>query len=189
MAKVSFFCFRIKGSVQKELRSLEERRAEMQRQVAAFVRKIDELKIDATRKTTDLEKLRISIEQARTARVELAERNTPEVRPPLRLTSTPKDNFLAGKFEHSNVCTFGTCFDLSRCPLTSGFPVYFYNNIYGWTSTKDGYGYLNPDPDKACLFVVSYNPAADLFNPEKDLSYWKGRILISVSNKYQFLAG
>ena len=69
-------------------------------------------------------------------------------------------------------CTFGSCFDLSRCPISSGFPVYFYNNLYGWTSTKDGYGYLTNNPDEACLFVVSYHPESKL--NLQDLPYWKG---------------
>ena len=85
---------RIKGSVQKELRSLEEKRTEMQRQTTSLVNKIDELKKEATKHNTELEKLRMSLEQAHVAQIELAERNTPELRPPLRLTAGPKDNFI-----------------------------------------------------------------------------------------------
>ena len=63
----------------------------------------------------------------------------PKLRPPLKLLATAKDNFY-GQMSLDNLpskkCTFGSCFDLSRCPLSSGFPVYFYNNLYGWTSTK-----------------------------------------------------
>ena len=81
----------------------------------------------------------ILCKQAKAAQIELAERNTPELRPPLKLLANAKDNFY-GQMSLDNLpskkCTFGSCFDLSRCPLSSGFPVYFYNNLYGWTSTK-----------------------------------------------------
>ena len=91
----------------------------------------------------------------------------------LRLRATPKDNFIDEVLETGPPkCTFGSCFDLSRCPISSGFPVYFYNNLYGWTSTKDGYGYLTNNPDEACLFVVSYHPGSKL--NLQDLPYWKG---------------
>ena len=80
----------------------------------------------------------ILCKQAKAAQIELAERNTPELRPPLKLLATAKDNFYGhlSLDDMPSKCTFGSCFDLSRCPLSSGFPVYFYNNLYGWTSTK-----------------------------------------------------
>ena len=62
--------------------------------------------------------------------IELAERNTPELRPPLKLLATAKDNFIEHRRQDPSTCSFGSCFDLSRCPLSSGFPVYFYNNLY-----------------------------------------------------------
>lgn len=170
--------------MQKELRNLEQKRSEMQRQISAFVRKIDELKLDATRQTTELEKLRVSITQARTAQVELAERNTPELRPPIRLRALPSDNFMSVSTKSDDVsCSFGTCFDLTRCPLSSGFPVYFYNNVFGWTSTKDGFGYAISDPDEACLFVAAFHPNDANF--KENFAYWKGdgrnHILIDVT--------
>ena len=149
--------FRIKKSVQKELLDLEKSRTDMQKQINALKKEIEEVKIDATKDKTDLEKLRVSLKQAKAAQIELAERNTPELRPPLKLLPNSKDNFLSPILQNPSKCTFGLCFDLSRCPLSSGFPVYFYNNVYGWTSTKDGYGYLTNNPDEACLFVVSYH--------------------------------
>lgn len=162
---------RIKSSVQKDLIKLEEKRSDLQKQMAALVNKIEDLKKDATKQTTELEKLRISIEQAKTAQIELAERNTPELRPPLKLTAL-NSSHASNSIRSStpNNCSFGSCFDLTRCPLSSGFPVYFYNNVYGWTSTKDGYGYLTNDPGEACLFVVSYHPALVL----EQLKYWNG---------------
>ena len=143
--------------------SLEKRRSEMQKQMIALEKEIEEVKVDATKHKTELEKLRVSLQQAKAAQIELAERNTPELRPPLKLLANVKDNFIGQIKGNPSTCTFGSCFDLSRCPLSSGFPVYFYNNLYSWTSTKDGYGYLTNNPDEACLFVVSYDPESGNF--------------------------
>ena len=172
---------RIKSSVQKELRGLEEKRNDLLKQISQLDATRDDLKDKATKETHELAKLRMNIEQAYAAQKELAERNTPELRPPLRLRASPKDNFLAPPYHESQDCTLGTCLDFARCPLSSGFPVYFYNNVYGWTSTKDGYGYLTTNPDEACLFVVSYHDQVDL----QSLTFWKGdgrnHILIDIN--------
>ena len=158
---------RIKESVQKELRDVEQKRSSDLKQDSELVRIIDEHKMEATRAKTELDMLRLKIEQARFAQKELAERNTPELRPPLRLMALPKDNFIAENI--ATECGFERCFDLARCPLSSGYPIYFYNNIFGWTSTKDGYGYSIKNPDEACLFVGAFDERS-LY----DFLFWKG---------------
>ena len=188
---------RIKASVQKELRSLEQKRSEMQRQVRGLETTIADLKTNADKQRLELEKMRVSLEQARTARIELAERNTPELRPPLRILAKPDKDVIARQdFSHSEVCSFGACFDLSRCSLSSEFPVFFYNNLYGWTSTKDGFGYKTNRPEEACLFVASYDPASGLtFDQFKNkfLSHWNGdgrnHVVIDVSISEQESSG
>ena len=52
------------------------------------------------------------------------------------------------------------CFDWSRCPISSGFPVYFYKNDMdnenSWVvSVGIKSGYRTRNPEEACLFVVS----------------------------------
>ena len=172
---------RIKGSVQKELRGLEEKRNDLLKQISQLETTRDNLKTKATSETHALDKLRISIEQAEQAQKELAERNTPELRPPLRLQAKVQDNYIAAQKTDPGDCRTSTCLDYARCPLSSGFPVYFYNNVYGWTSTKDGYGYSTSNPDEACLFVVAYHDKLDL----SSLTYWKGdgrnHILIDIN--------
>lgn len=160
---------RIKTSVQKELRHLEERRTEMQKQVTAFVRKIEELKAEATQYQMELDKLRMSIEQARTARLELAERNTPEIRPPLRLLASKEEANYKAKPYLNKCSSMGQCFDLSRCSISSGFPVYTYNHDDWMTSDKETFGYMTDNPDKACLYVVT-NRIKDF----EQLSHWNG---------------
>ena len=172
---------RIKGSVQTELRGLEEKRNDLLKQISQLETTRDDLKSKATIENHALDKLRMNIEQAEQAQKELAERNTPELRPPLRLQAKIQDNYLGTPYADPEGCTTSTCLDFARCPLSSGFPVYFYNNVYGWTSTKDGYGYSTSNPDEACLFVVAYHDQLDL----SALTYWKGdgrnHILIDIN--------
>ena len=61
-------------------------------------------------------------------------------------------------------CTMNSesqCFDWSRCPISSGYPIYFYENDSmddenGWAnSVGRKSGYFTSDPNEACLFVVS----------------------------------
>ena len=51
------------------------------------------------------------------------------------------------------------CFDWSRCPISSGFPIYFYENMANddnsWVHEVGRIsGYYTEDPDEACLYVV-----------------------------------
>ena len=160
---------RIKDSVLKELRDLEQQRSEKIRQVSDLDDKLKELKEEATKEKFELDGLKVKVEQAKFALKELAERNTPELIPPLRLKPNIKDNYVANDdFREASKCDFGQCFDWTRCPISSGFPVYFYNNMYGWTSTKRGFGYLTNSSEEACLFVGSANQQLP------DLHSWKG---------------
>ena len=52
---------RIKQSVSVELRGLEGKRKEVQAQVSAFHRKIEELRVEATKEQLALERLRVTI--------------------------------------------------------------------------------------------------------------------------------
>jgi hypothetical protein len=58
----------------------------------------------------------VSIAQAQMLQKELAERNNPEVLPPLRLVSGPETNFVAKDpgARFTDGCTMGRCFDLTR---------------------------------------------------------------------------
>ena len=158
---------RIKESVQKELRDVEQKRSSDLKQDSELVRIIEEHKMEATRAKTELDMLRLKIEQARFAQKELAERNTPELRPPLRLRAIPKDNYEAkiGPSFKPTECDIERCFDLARCPLSSGYPIYFYENLFEFT--KDSYSTNNPD--EACLFVGSFDHRT-LY----DFLFWKG---------------
>ena len=183
---------RIKHSVLTELRYIEQDRAEKLKQKSEMDRLINKLKGQATREQSELEKLRVSISQAHMLQKELAERNNPEVLPPLRILSALSNNYIASDHGTLEKCSMGKCFDLARCPLSSGFPVYFYQNSeLTWMNDGDGFGYKSEDPRTACLFVsvVDFNLENDF---SKDLKYWKGdgrnHLLVDISSSSEITA-
>lgn len=154
-----------------ELRELEARRQKLQFDIGGYNQRIDELKQELLRQQTELDRLKISVEQAQVAQQEAVLRNTPELALPKTLhpakvpaRSAPIPNQL------SRECQMSTCFDHSRCSLTSGFPVYLYDpdrypvvadgfEVDGFlkTTIKQTFGYnvhLTADPKVACLFLV-----------------------------------
>ena len=136
-------------------------------QIASFADIIEENNTTATRKKWELEKLQITIEQAKLTHKELSERNTPELLPPLRMTAglqNPVTNNPHLPVNAESSCTMNSeyqCFDWSRCPISSGFPIYFYekenmDDENEWViSVGRKSGYFTSNPDEACLFVVS----------------------------------
>ena len=133
-------------------------------QITDFSRIIDESKAEATRRQVKLEKLNSNIAQAKLAYQDLSERNTPELLPPLRITAGVQNNVFESPntLETALSCTMTKrkCFDWSRCPISSGFPIYFYqeaiNEENSWVISGGlKSGYLTSNPNSACLFVVS----------------------------------
>lgn len=123
------------------------------------------------RQQTELDRLKISVEQAKVAQQEAVLRNTPELALPKTLHPQrvpPKNSPIPQSMVHT--CKMSSCFDHSRCSLTSGFPVYLYDpdtypvtsagfEVDGFlkTTIKQTFGY-NPhfttDPKIACIFLV-----------------------------------
>lgn len=60
-----------------ELRELESRRQKLQSDISQYNQKIEELKQELLREQTELERLKISVEQAQVAQREAVQRNTP----------------------------------------------------------------------------------------------------------------
>lgn len=116
---------RIKVSVNNELRDLSAKRQRLQVEVSSLTQKIDELKQELLHQQTDLDRLKISVEQAQVAQREAVERNTPELAPPKRILVDSVPIVLPSTVPLS--CRMYNCFDHSRCALTSGFPVYLYD--------------------------------------------------------------
>lgn len=175
---------RIKGSVSTELRDLEAKRQRLQSEVVLYAHKIESLKLELGRQQAELNKLKLSVEQAQVAQKEALQRNSPELAPPLALIPVNPSVHLDPPGSNNPPCTMATCFDHSRCPLTSSFPVYLYDtsqslaSIFLKTAVSQTVGY-NPhftlDASKACIFLVLLGEGA---SPElhklKDLPYWSG---------------
>lgn len=136
-----------------------------------YNQKIDELKQELSRQQTELDRLKISVEQAQVAQREAVLRNTPELalpRPLFPKTKPVQNPPISIKIVTN--CKMSICFDHSRCSLTSGFPVYLYDpdtlsvvndgyDVDGFlrTTIKQTLGYnahLTKDPKQACVFIV-----------------------------------
>lgn len=162
---------RIKGTVSLELRELESRRQKLQFDISSYSSKIDELKQELSRQQTELDRLKISVEQAQFAQREAVLRNTPELALPRALYSAaiPK-TYPSPARDTTKACKMASCFDHSRCSLTSGFPVYLYDShahkvvnddyeVDGFlkTTVKQTFGFnghLTSDPKAACVFFI-----------------------------------
>ena len=173
------------ASVHDELRDLEARRRGLQTEAASLARRIDDLKAEAARKQTELERLKLSIGQAEVAHREILERNQPEVRLPARLRPAPHDAVLAPP-GRADLCSVYSCVDFARCPLASGFPVYVYplasdEGVSASLTRTFGYNpHVTDRPDDACLFVyvVAEADAAlgaqHLAQTLARLAHWRG---------------
>lgn len=163
--------YRIKGSVSSELRDMESKRQKLQQELQAYTKNIEQLKFELNHYQTELNRLKISVEQAQVAQREALEQNTPELALPKRLipNQLPAIYPSLSKSAVKN-CRMFSCFDHSRCALTSGFPVYLYDpdqftvmhsnwDVDGFlkTTLKQALGYnphLTGDPKEACVFLV-----------------------------------
>lgn len=150
---------------------MESRRQKLQTDISIYNQKIDEIKQDLLRQQTELDRLKISVEQAQVAQREAVQRNTPELAlpKPMYASRLPIENPSITDAV-SKSCKMSTCFDHSRCSLTSGFPVYLYNpdeitivndgfDIDGFlkTTIKELFSqnaHMTDDPKRACVFLV-----------------------------------
>lgn len=162
---------KIKSTVAAELRELEAKRQKLMSDISNYNSKIDELKQELSRQQTELNRLKISVEQAQVAQREAILRNTPE----LALPSPIYPNVLPRinkpiSYAEFQLCKMSNCFDHSRCSITSSFPIFLYDpdktmvvnqgfEIDGFlkTTIKQTLGYnahLTKDPKIACIFLV-----------------------------------
>uniref|UniRef100_A0A2A4K6I9 glucuronosyl-galactosyl-proteoglycan 4-alpha-N-acetylglucosaminyltransferase n=1 Tax=Heliothis virescens TaxID=7102 RepID=A0A2A4K6I9_HELVI len=161
---------RIKASVSTELRELEAKRGRLQREAAAASAKADSAKAEHARAAAELQRLRVSADQARIAQLEAIRRDSPELAPPLQILPSQPPPVLPPIEQSSEVhCRMFSCFDHSRCSLTSGFPVYLYDpDIYAplagaevdgflKTTLRQTLGYnthITRNPNEACIYLV-----------------------------------
>ncbi|KAL1494285.1 hypothetical protein ABEB36_009908 [Hypothenemus hampei] len=162
---------RIRSSVLKELRNIEKKRQQFKQELQSYSKNIEELKLELAHQQTNLNRLKISVEQAQVAMHEALQQNTPDLALPERLLPDTVPPYLPPiPRNRSRNCKMFTCFDHSRCSLTSGFPVFLYDpDQYpvmndGWdvdgflkTTLKQVLGYnphLTQNPAEACIYLV-----------------------------------
>jgi len=159
---------RIKDSVQGELRSLEQKRASMQSEIQNLGSKIEKLQMDSSKESKELERLRVSVQQVKMQQQEYIQRNTPDIAPPLPLLASKLPGY--GPSSSENTCTLSSCFDYSRCSVTSQFPIFIYPSTSLSHLDLGSIPYLTEDPSTACLFVSLFDSEDQLHN----LDYWGG---------------
>ena len=207
---------RIKASVNQELRDLEERRSRLHREVTGYSSHIQQLQSEYEKTANELQKLKLNIQNTKLEQAEIAQRNLPDIKAPKRILPSnivedDSKNWMQGRSQ-KNACTLHSCFDYSRCSLTSHFPVYFYTpeqfalpqgiklDSFIRDSVNHAFGYsphLTYDPQTACVYVVLIGDIASggtvqakiLENYLKKLPYWHGdgrnHILLHVSRRLQ----
>lgn len=125
--------------------------------------------------------MRVSAEQARIAQIEAIARDSPELAPPFQiLPSSPPPTLPSINNLVEQYCRMHSCFDHSRCSLTSGFPVYLYDpdayaplinaEVDGFlkTTLRQTLGYnahFTNNPNEACIFLVLVGEAFSLQKP------------------------
>ena len=156
---------------------------------------MEDLKTDYTHQQIELERLRVSVEQAQYAQKEVQEKNSPHINPPKRILPSLEDStFIApASLRGIQSCRTHLCFDFSRCSLTSGFPVYFYHpdDFGSWTASEQLVKsaitealninvHITFDPAIACIYVVlvgGITEQKDTSSLEKylqSLTHWNG---------------
>lgn len=186
---------RIRESVSEELLQLEAKRQELNGEIARLNLRIEACKRSIDSAKQDLLQLKNVISQTEHSYKELMAQNQPKLSLPVRLLPDKDDPGLPPP-KSARFCRLRSCFDYSRCPLTSGFPVYVYETTsYPWGSyidplVKQAFAssvksniYITDNPSIACLYVVLVGEILDSFSPPpspselekqlKALPYWR----------------
>ncbi|XP_034277170.1 exostosin-like 3 [Pantherophis guttatus] len=157
---------RIRESVSEELLQLEAKRQELNSEIAKLNLKIEACKKSIENAKQDLLQLKNVISQTEHSYKELMAQNQPKLSLPIRLLPDKDDSSFPMPKSNRN-CRLHNCFDYSRCPLTSGFPVYVYNSDQfnfgssldplikqAFESTVRTNIYVTENANIACLYIV-----------------------------------
>lgn len=198
---------RIRESVSEELLQLEAKRQELNSEIAKLNLKIEACKKSIENAKQDLLQLKNVISQTEHSYKELMAQNQPKLSLPIRLLPDKDDAGLPPP-KVTRGCRLHNCFDYSRCPLTSGFPVYVYDSdqfAFGsyldplvkqaFQATARANVYVTENADIACLYVTLVGevqePAllrpAELEKQLYSLPYWRtdghNHVVINLSRK------
>ncbi len=170
-----------------ELRDLEAKRQHVQSEIALLNRRLEEAKIEAGRRRNELDRLQISLQQAKVAEKEAMERNTPRLGRPKPIPPfhhfpssqekehLPNSPFKKSPYNYLSHCQMDSCFDYSLCPMYSPFHFYpfkYFSNqslnsadstsIKTLDKTIRSNEYSTQDKLKSCLFLLF----VDTCNPQ-----------------------
>jgi len=153
---------RIKNSVQAELGMLERRRSALQTELADLGSKMEQVKMESSRESKELERLRVSIQQVKVAQQEFIQRNTPDIAPPLPLLAGPPSYLPPPPGSTPPPCTLSSCFDFSRCSVSSQLPTYVYPTTAESAYLSEPLAALRKRTERnaasACIFISAYLP-------------------------------
>ncbi|CAH1773647.1 unnamed protein product [Owenia fusiformis] len=186
---------RIKASVNNELRDLENTRQKLNAEISGYNSHIEKLKHEYESTNKDLDQLKLTMQNTRLEQEDVLKRNMLEMQLPHRILPSLEDSIHIDPPKAHTACAMHTCFDYSRCSISSGFPVYFYSPL-DYTLTKTP---LHPfikssvmnafnsnphstfDPHIACIYVILIgdlekdNEDYSLLEEKlKNLPYWHG---------------
>ncbi|KAM4681449.1 exostosin-like 3 isoform 1-T7 [Amazona ochrocephala] len=198
---------RIRESVSEELLQLEAKRQELNSEIAKLNLKIEACKKSIENAKQDLLQLKNVISQTEHSYKELMAQNQPKLSLPIRLLPDKDDVTLPLPKSNRN-CRLHNCFDYSRCPLTSGFPVYVYNSDdYPFGSSLDPLikqafeatvrtnVYVTENANIACVYIILVGEMQEPIMPKPteleqqlhSLPYWRtdghNHLIISLSRK------
>lgn len=176
---------RIRSSVGEELRSLESRRTKLNNELISLSVRRETLKSDLARMEVEVERTRSLLESLELSRRDFSLiKEKPLYWRPLPPSKTvwktgdsqpnPGNKTIAGSLSFS----MNNCFDYSRCPLSSPFSIYLYDNDDRRDSNSSAIISAiksvirtTKDPYSACIFVfVVPNHVDSSFL--KSLKYW-----------------
>ena len=201
---------KIKASVNNELKDLEMRRQKMLAEVSGYNSHIEKLKSEYESTSKDLQQLKISIENTKLEQEEIIKRNTPELQAPRRILPGAGDDVIIPGPRSPYMCRMHSCFDNSRCSVTSQFPVYLYDPVDYQFSTSDIENFVKNsvshslnasphftfDPLSACIYIVllgdleqpGKTPYVNLQQKLHSLPHWHGdgrnHILLNLARNY-----
>jgi alpha-1,4-N-acetylglucosaminyltransferase EXTL3 len=185
---------RIRASVNNELRELESKRQGLQVEITKHKTQLESLRMQQENMAKEIQQSKLNLDQLKVEEHEFANRFQPLLKAPeqILLDDANKDITKEPPSSPHN-CRMHSCFDYSRCPLFSGFPVY----VYGFTNhfkdenlnefiksavyySFDKSSYVVNTPATACIFVVllgetfSQVSGETLQNKLQSLSQWNG---------------
>jgi hypothetical protein len=200
---------RIRGSVNNELRELESKRQKLHAELSTYNMQLDSLRNDYEKSQKSLTKLKLTLENTKFIQLEMAQKTMPDVAAPMKILPSDQDGMTLPMPNLSFGCKMYNCFDYSRCSVTSGFPVYFYNpedypllksEIEDFVKNSvmhalNSSPHVTYDAHIACVFVVILGDTIGVrTSPEyleqklRNLPFWHGdgrnHVILNLSNRY-----